>query len=104
MIYEIWLDAFSFWAFIFFLGVATGVWLGVAHGGQIEAIFAKFRPEPKMTPETARAVLFAIQDQLADRVTAKTCRIPILSRHGLDSVILPPLKDGRTEISRNERT
>lgn len=64
MIYEIWLDAFSFWAFIFLLGVATGIWIGAAHGAQIERVVAWFRPEPKMAPETARAMLFAIQDQL----------------------------------------
>lgn len=65
MIYEIWLDAFSFWAFIFLLGVATGIWIGVAHGAQIERVVAWFRPEAKMTPEIARGVLVDLQEQLA---------------------------------------
>lgn len=65
MIYEIWLDAFSFWAFIFLLGVATGIWIGVAHGAQIERVVARFRPGPKVTPEMARGVLMDLQEQLA---------------------------------------
>lgn len=65
MIYEIWLDAFSFWAFTFFLGIAIGIWIGVAHGSQIARAFARFRPGPKVTPQTARGVLFQMQDQPA---------------------------------------
>lgn len=65
MIYGFWLDGFSFWAFLFFLGIATGIWIGVAHGAQIERVVARFRPGPKVTPEMARGVLMDLQEQLA---------------------------------------
>lgn len=60
----IWLDSFSAFAFGAAIAIPIGIWIGVAHGAQIEAMFTRFRPQPKVAPETARAVLFAIQDQL----------------------------------------
>lgn len=61
---DIWIDLglLIAWSLI---ALIVGIWIGVAHGAQIGYLLDRFRSEPKMTPETARAVLFAMQDELA---------------------------------------
>lgn len=59
----IWLDYFSFSAFLFILGFVGGLWIGMAHGAQIESLFARFRRQPRVTPNLVRAVLFDMQDR-----------------------------------------